>query len=895
MPAAHDAGMLEPARWFCARMRARSVGVFVGVLVVVAVAGLVMWTSRGSDEGATPAVTQRNGSASAPTPASAPMRATGSITVTVTSARGPIAGAVVRLAPEDGDVLALETGRDGTAVADQLALGTWQVSASAPGHEPAALPAHELVAGDHAKLAITLASGGRTLTGVVTDVTGGPIAGARIDAARLGAMGRPDDAVATTITGADGRYQVTVTEGQLLVAARSADYAAQSRIVDVGPSGAAADFALVPGGVIEGIVLDAKTREPVAGALVEARRDSASIMLAETGARLATAGPDGRFRVTGLRPGAYELDAIAVNRRSNSATIVGLGVAEQVADVEILVGTSPVVRGTVVDETGAPMPGARVLAMSRGAGDEARADAQGAFVLAGLRPGSYVLFANTAEHIGAGRTPVEVRDADIDGVIVKVQRGAVIKGHVEPRQVADVRFQPSMRGRVDGPMRLLAPTTTGPDGEFAIGPTAAGAGMLSARGASGEQGSLAIEVTNGMPEVVLALTPGAAIAGRVLDGKGKPAAGVAVMAAPTAGEQHTMIVNGVITSGIQALTDATGAYEIRGLAAGTYSLSALERGRPLPVRGKAPKVTLGAAARKTGVDFTVERPDGVIRGVVLGPDGAPLADAWVSVDQDLQSMVERMLADREPGEGSMMMRVEMADDGDRETSAFPPALTDAEGRFEIRGLPAASYEVVAEAQAGKLRGRLPGVQPDATVTVRAAGVTTLSGTVTGPSGPTALFTVELDGPTRTQRTFTNGTFSLGRVDPGSYTVRVTSSDGNAEAKVEVSPGAPATVAIALVANATVVGTVVDAAEKPMANVPVIVVDDTGGPGLRIAMEGPPPTTGPDGRFRVEHKAGKGILVIMVPPQPVTRPGLVLEAGKTLDVGPVRIDATAPPP
>jgi hypothetical protein len=174
-------------------------------------------------------------------------------------------------------------------------------------------------------------------------------------------------------------------------------------------------------------------------------------------------------------------------------------------------------------------------------------------------------------------------------------------------------------------------------------------------------------------------------------------------------------------------------------------------------------------------------------------------------------------------------------------------------------------------------------------------VTSLSGTVKSATGPTPLFTIELDGPTRAQRTFTDGAFELGRVDPGNYTVKVTSEDGNAEVKVQVAPGMPAHVDISLVANAIVVGTIVDAAGKALAGVPVTLIDDEGEGRMRIAMTGPPPTSGPDGKFRVEHKAGLGILVVMTPPAPVTKRGLKLEAGKTLDVGPIRVEATPPAP
>lgn len=53
-------------------------------------------------------------------------------------------------------------------------------------------------------------------------------------------------------------------------------------------------------------------------------------------------------------------------------------------------------------------------------------------------------------------------------------------------------------------------------------------------------------------------------------------------------------------------------------------------------------------------------------------------------------------------------------------------------------------------------------------------------------------------------------------------------------------------------------------------------------------------SGPDGSFRIETKAVKGVLVVLI--QPVfTRKGLVLEAGKTLDLGTVKVDSGPPPP
>jgi hypothetical protein len=359
--------------------------------------------------------------------------------------------------------------------------------------------------------------------------------------------------------------------------------------------------------------------------------------------------------------------------------------------------------------------------------------------------------------------------------------------------------------------------------------------------------------------------------------------------------ERMTIRNGMITSGVQGLTDAAGAFKLDGLSPGSYRMGVLDRGKPMHQRGQPPAVAIAASEHKAGVVLAVDRPDGVVQGTVTGPDGKPLADAWVSVQPDLGSMFESMRGEREAEQSRMMVFENRDGPGGAPESSFPPALTDAQGRYELRNLPRASYALVAEAQRGQLRGRASGVRPNATVDIRALGVTSLSGAVTGATGPSALFSVELDGPTRAQRSFTDGKFAFGRVDPGRYTVRVQSSDGNGQADVEVAPDAAATVDIKLAANAIVIGKLVDAAGQPIAAQAVALVTDGGDGRLQIQFEGPPPTTGPDGSFRLEHRAERAVLVVVRPPRPFTKRGLVLEAGKTLDLGTITVDTPAAPP
>jgi protocatechuate 3,4-dioxygenase beta subunit len=858
----------------------------VGVCVVVVAIAMIGWLKMGghkspsskthSERGSgTMAAGARHETAAAAEPARA--------LVTVRDASGPLAGATVRLSHE-GDVTIVQTGADGTARADSLEAGDWNISASADGHAPAAAAAKTLRAGETTKIEIVLAPGGRLLAGTVTDVTGGPIAGARVDAAKLDGSVRPSDAVASATTGADGKYKLTVAEGQLLVAASEASYAPQSRYVEVGAAGATADFSLVPGGVIEGVVRDERSHEPVAGATVEADRDSAA-MFGERSTHGATADQDGRFRITGLRPGAYALTAQAPHVASRAPTLVGIGVAEQVTDVEILVGNAPAIHGIVIDENGAPAPDVKVTAFGGDQSGDATSDAKGAFTLEGLGAGTFTLVGRSDTFLPAATKEIELADKDVDGVKVMVHRGLSIKGHVEPRQVCELELDTQ---GMSGMRMRLAPVTTAADGEFVLGPTEAGALGINARCASGDQGKKHVEVAAGMPDVIVEVKPGASIAGRVIDRKGKPVVAATVMGTPIGETEKTTIVNGMFVGGVQSVTNGKGEFELRGLAAGPYRLRVLDRGRPLPLDGEA-KVTVSALEKKTGVTLTVDRPDGVIRGVVTGPDGKPLADAWVSLHQGM----EDLLGDMQHGESRMVSVETNNDGGGGEGGGFAPVLTDATGTFEIANLPRVPWTVIAEAQGGKLRGRQVHVIADANITIQALGVSELKGTVKPAPG---VFTVELDGPTRAQRSFVSadGSFSFGRVDPGDYQVAVTSSSGNGGGAVTVKPAQPATIEIQLAANATVIGKVVDSSGKPLGGVPVAVIPDNNDGKLQVSLSGPPPTTNPDGTFRLDAKAGRSAVIVLVPPRPASKKGLQLEAGKTFDAGTITVDAGPPP-
>jgi hypothetical protein len=219
---------------------------------------------------------------------------------------------------------------------------------------------------------------------------------------------------------------------------------------------------------------------------------------------------------------------------------------------------------------------------------------------------------------------------------------------------------------------------------------------------------------------------------------------------------------------------------------------------------------------------------------------------------------------------------------------LPPAMTDARGHFELAGLRSGRYQLGAEAQAGVLRGRAENVTTDAQISIRLSQVASLRGTVHGARGPTELFSVNVAGPTPAGRSFTDGAFVFPRLHPGDYAIDVESVDGTGSATVHISADQAATVDIALVPNGTITGRVVDKAGKPRSGLGVALIPDQPPGKLSVSLHGQPPTSGPDGRFRVEGPPGKRTLVILGRPITAKR-GVTVAGGTTIELGDVTID------
>jgi protocatechuate 3,4-dioxygenase beta subunit len=566
--------------------------VFAVAAVVVAI---VWWRGRGG-EPPRPAPSATVGSAGAtlagpgaPAPA-APL--TGRVEGTVVGADGqPVPGATVAVV-DRGPPRAVEP--DGRFVVPDLEAGTYAVVAAAPGHLPARADAVEVAAGAAARVALTLTVGGHSVTGVVSDASGGPIEGATVTAARREALGA-GDMIAATLTDRDGRYRLTLAPGSYVVSGEREDYVRATADLEVADLDRTLDLRLVPAGVVEGIVKDVASGAPVAGAKVEASAARPGRFGGGRRSRPVTTDAGGRFRLTGLTPGAIALSARvdADGRQSPEPTEVLLGIGEQVTGVELWVEAAPYLAGRVVDADGRPIADANVMAMGGTSGESTQTDPDGRFRVLGLDPGAYQVFASHPRYASAPPRRIELADRSVTDLELRLTASPRVVGRVEPPTEAAITvdpdrdpagFEPTMWTAIDQRSR--------PDGSFEVTPITAGAHTIAAKATDGRRGQATVVVpAQGDATVVIRLEDGGSIAGTVRDQQGQAVVGAAVIIRKTSGAVvRRMIVNGVETSADRAITDRAGAYLMRGLEAGRYELAVLdERGGALtPARTRRP-------------------------------------------------------------------------------------------------------------------------------------------------------------------------------------------------------------------------------------------------------------------------------------------------------------------
>ncbi len=449
---------------------------------------------------------------------------------------------------------------------------------------------------------------------------------------------------ARAVTDAEGRFRLTgVAPGRYQLMPLAPAHVVPDmtgwppgRAITLSPGDTVEDmnFALTRGGVITGRVTDSEGK-PVIG-------EQVNIVPAEKGQRPLsffagqrnTTDDRGVYRAYGLAAGRYR---VSVGQQRNSgmirvggprrfyrrtfhpdaveeaqAKIIEVREGGEVTEVDISVAKASrtyKAEGRFVSaETGRPMPGLQFAfgtLMGEGASRRVgsygstgqRSNARGEFVADELAPGSYAVFAVSDESVEwySDTAVVEVEDADISGLEIKIRRGATLTGVVQIEGARDraayakLIEQVPLARNVEARGELTAPNwnriAIAPDGSFRISglrpgklrlmlgwPPVKGLTLVRVERENAEMRD-GIEITEGANVTgvrVLLAYGNAVIRGQVNVTGGVLPQGVRMMVSARRAGANTpgLMPMGILPSNV----DARGRFAIEGLAAGDYEL-----------------------------------------------------------------------------------------------------------------------------------------------------------------------------------------------------------------------------------------------------------------------------------------------------------------------------------
>ena len=719
-------------------------------------------------------------------------------------------------------------------VPDRSRRGTRDLVVLRPGEE----------AGD---IDVVLRGGGVEIKGVVHDLSGGVLEGAALEAGE-----------ADGVSGADGQFALWVAPGQVSVQARADGYAEGSRF-GVAP-GQWFELTLTPESVLVGRVVRAEDRAPLANASVYAQSSDGWNNIGP-----AITDDLGNFRVEGLLPGTYKLEAMHDEAYGMAAESAVLGLGETSEPIEIAAHPAYLVEGTVeVAGGGSCESGWLRLAEAAGVSRGSGIDLEGTVRVQGLLPGTYGVKLDCGGAVGLSEYPqVVVVDRALRGLRWEVQRGLAIRGvvvfaggegvggvwlHAEP--------QPDPAApRAHTTSEVRAQTQA--DGRFELAGLLPGRYRVRAGSDEVPEQATEVELKGGDLEGVRIELPATGeLRGTVEDGAGKPVKGVEIE------------LRGEAAWAPSTFTADDGSFRLAHVAAGMYRVSALVDNRPLRAPGGADteitaEVVAGAVRTVT---LRVESQRGRITGRVVDGSGGPLMDAFVEPARESGGPTM-------PGAALQSVRQAafFGDVGGRR-------LTDQDGRFELAGIGEGKYTLLAQRRGGG-EGMREHVAAGDDVEIRIAEPASLTGRVRGAGGEVPeQFSVEVHAAANSYRARdrffrTGGEFRFPELPAGEYTLTIEAPDGTGTGKASLVEGGSAEVQVELGARVTVRGRLIDVDTGE--GVPGMLVRMTPKGQQRVFTATDPTEAGEvtdvQGRFEL-LKVGTGAVQVVVTPRDMVENG-----------------------
>ena len=558
--------------------------------------------------------------------------------------------------------------------------------------------------------------------------------------------------------------------------------------------------------------------------------------------RRARSAGDGTFAFD-LPAGSWELSVMEETHVTAAPVVLTIPGSDEA--LELVCMRAVTVHGRVLDPGGAPVEGASVFQdadtgqvvtalMSAPLPDATRSGEDGIFALLGLPPGDLTISASHDEFAKASASQLVAGPGEqLDDVVLRLSRGGSIEGicfdddgHTAPNRIVTAQSMAMTSQRVvasdaDGAFRIDGLEACSYQ-VVAIDPAmrTSGDADASAINEMFEYMKLATaEVVEGEVATVLLGAPPSdpvEVSGRVTQG-GEPYAQAMVNWLPAStGVQEKMKFT---------TTDADGRYSLTLDEAGDYVISVAR----LP-GGATQQVTVEFEERvEEGTEVLrrdIEIPGGTLAGRVLGEDGEPLGAARVTVIEVGGVRTNQMIG-----------------------GSYAELQSDADGRFEVSGLRAGTYQ--ASAGGAMLLGSSPAAPARVTVgpievaedarvegieirltpachaviTVRDGAGQPVPGASVflrdGEGRHTELFSMTTTGPA--------GRVSLDGLAEGTYTVAVRMARlASAEsAPFRVAPGEVARVELVAEEGTTVVAVCKGRGDDPVPSARVQLLDDQG--------------------------------------------------------------------
>lgn len=495
------------------------------------------------------------------------------------------------------------------------------------------------------------------LSGRVTDAGGAALPGAQVTLTMFGSQSfnffedvdRSKDV--TTGTDEEGRFmfrRVPVREGYSLIATHP-DFSRTELpgvFVRDGEVTESADIVMGKGRALRGRITDA-SGSPVPGARLVLNQDmfGASLDGGSNVDQLETSSDDqGGYEFANVAPQQnYALTVVAEGYgKVILPTIAVLETEDTVKDIVLEVAS--LLAGQVISVNGEPIEGVSVEAWAtdqtkRNVHTKAKSLEDGSFEFTDVPPGRYQLVARHPMFAANARERAEAGDVNvtitleqlpvISGKLVDASTGAPIPQGIVQLRAAIVGSQ---NGQTQG-LKNTRVQVNDAEGRFTIVSPKAGSYLVEGK-VSGfaDTYSETFETVMGQDTtgIMVRMTRGGTIVGRVLDDAGQPIPGAVVESHDEVwSDDAFMRVLGDIGDGSEksARTGADGTFKLAGLTPANYQL--LVRHKDFAQE----KITglVVTEGQETRTSDAILPRGGIVSGVVYGPGGTPVAGAQVKM------------------------------------------------------------------------------------------------------------------------------------------------------------------------------------------------------------------------------------------------------------------------